>query len=152
VSARARTPAGESFTDLVLETFRLNGRLLAAGDGLARGVGLTSARWQVLGALAAGPLPVAGIARRMGLQRQSVQRVVDVLAEEGVLAFEANPTHRRAKLVRTTDEGRRRYARVSEIQKEWANRVSRGLDPAAVRAAAELMREVQARLRRDQPR
>ncbi len=136
-----------AFTDLVLETFRLNGRLLATGDRLARQVGLTSARWQVLGALEAGPLPAAGIARRMGLKRQSVQRLVDVLADEGVVAFEENPTHRRAKLVRTTDEGKRRYARLTDIQKEWANRVSRGLDPAALRIATELMKEVQLRLR-----
>ena len=36
-------------TDLILETFRLNGQLLAAGDALVSDVGLTSARWQVLG-------------------------------------------------------------------------------------------------------
>jgi DNA-binding MarR family transcriptional regulator len=114
-------------------------------------VGLTSARWQVLGALEAGPLPAAEIARRMGLKRQSVQRLVDVLAEEGIVAFEDNPLHRRAKLVRTTDEGSRRYARVTEIQREWAARVSRGLDPERLRAAAELMKDLQVRLRRDRP-
>ncbi len=146
MAARARTPSGEAFTDLVLETFRLNGRLLATGDRLARQVGLTSARWQVLGALDAGPLPVAQIARRMGLKRQSVQRLADVLANEGIVAFEENPTHRRAKLVRLTAVGRQRYARLTEIQKEWANRVSRGLDPAAFRAATERMKAVQLRL------
>jgi hypothetical protein len=44
------TSAGRTLTDLVLEVFRLNGRLLAAGDRLSKTVGLTSARWQVLGA------------------------------------------------------------------------------------------------------
>lgn len=149
MAVRARTSAGEAFTDLVLETFRFNGRLLATGDRLAREVGLTSARWQVLGALEAGPLPVAQIARRMGLKRQSVQRLVDVLSNGGIVAFEENPAHRRAKLVRRTDEGSRRYARLTDIQKEWANRVSRGLDPAAFRAATELMKVVQGRLRDD---
>jgi DNA-binding MarR family transcriptional regulator len=149
MAVRAR-PA-DAFTDLVLETFRLNGRLLAAGDRLAREVGLTSARWQVLGALEAGPLPAAEIARRMGLRRQSVQRLVDVLGAEGVVAFEDNPLHRRAKLVRTTAEGRRRYARVMDFQREWAARVSRGVDPARLQAAVELMRELQLRLRRDGP-
>jgi DNA-binding MarR family transcriptional regulator len=146
-----RGSPAEAFTDLVLETFRLNGRLLAAGDRLAREIGLTSARWQVLGALQAGPLPAAAIARRMGLRRQSVQRLVDVLAAEGVVAFEENPLHRRAKLVRPTDEGRRRYARVMDIQRQWAARMSRGVDPAKLRAAVDLMKDLQLRLRRDRP-
>ena len=67
----------DQLTDLIVETFRLNGRLLAAGDGLVADLGLTSARWQVLGAIAASPvpLPVASIARNMGLSRQGVQRL-----------------------------------------------------------------------------
>jgi len=46
-------------TNLILEIFRVNGLLLAAGDRLTRDLGLTSARWQVLGALAEGPLTAA---------------------------------------------------------------------------------------------
>jgi len=89
---------------LALEVFRLNGALIAAGDALAAPLGLTSARWQVMGAVAEarGGLPVAGIARNMGLVRQSVQRVADDLAAEGVLRFAPNPHHRRARLVLLT--------------------------------------------------
>src|SRR5205814_345438 len=59
--------AGGLVTELILEVFRLNGRLLAAGDRLVADLGLTSARWQVLGAiaLASSPMPVAWIARNM---------------------------------------------------------------------------------------
>ena len=49
-------------TDLVLEVFRLNGRLIASGDVLVAKIGLTSARWQVLGAIALQPTP-ASVAR-----------------------------------------------------------------------------------------
>jgi hypothetical protein len=38
--------AGSALTDLVLEVFRLNGRLLAAGERMTRPSGQTSARWQ----------------------------------------------------------------------------------------------------------
>jgi len=69
-----RTPSGEAFTRLILEAFRFNGCLLAAGDRLTQDLGLTSARWQVLGAIDEGPLPVAQISRNMGLSRQAVQR------------------------------------------------------------------------------
>jgi hypothetical protein len=66
---------GHVFTDLVLETFRLNGRLLAYGDRLVKPINLTSSRWQVLGSLPRNRATVSEIARYMGLQRQSVQRV-----------------------------------------------------------------------------
>src|ERR671932_2222211 len=90
---------------LALEVFRLNGALIAAGDALVAPLGLTSARWQVMGAVAEahGGLPVAGIARNMGLVRQSVQRLADELAGEGILRFAPNPHHRRAKLVQLTE-------------------------------------------------
>src|SRR6266542_6797188 len=97
----AHTPQGQALTSLILQIFTLNGRLLTAGDRLAGPVGLTSARWQVLGAiaLAASPQPVANLARNMGLTRQAVQRTVNELSAEGFVGFDANPHHQRAKLV-----------------------------------------------------
>lgn len=92
---------------LTLEAFRLSGALIALGDAVVAPLGLTSARWQVMGAIAevAGELPVASIARNMGLVRQSVQRIVDELEGEGLVRFTANPHHRRAKLVQFTERG-----------------------------------------------
>ena len=52
------------------------------------------------------PLPVAHVARNMGLSRQSVQRVVDLLAERDMVRYKANPHHQRAKLVELTAAGR----------------------------------------------
>lgn len=79
----AKYKAAHAFGELTLESFRLNGRLLATGDELARDLQMTSASWQVLGTLvlAGEPVTVAEIARRMGLARQSVQRITDRLAE-----------------------------------------------------------------------
>lgn len=124
-----QTAAGDALTELMLETFRLNGRLLAAGDRLVAPIGLTSARWQVLGAIAmAGRgAPVAHIARDMGLTRQSVQRVVDVLAAEGLVGFAANPYHRRAKLVVLTPSGRETYDAAILRHVGWSNGLADGL-------------------------
>jgi MarR family len=80
-----------------ITTFRLNGQFLALAEELARPAGLTAAWWQVLGAVLGPPLPVAGIAREMGLTRQSVQRIADILVERGVAEYRDNPAHRRAK-------------------------------------------------------
>lgn len=94
--------------ELVLAVFETNGRLVDAGTALVQPLGLTTAWWQVLGALGYSPvpLPVAHIARNMGLTRQAVQRVTDLLVERGFVCFEPNPHHRRAKLVVLTPAGR----------------------------------------------
>ena len=94
--------------ELVLAVFETNGRLVDAGNALVQPLGLTTAWWQVLGALGYSPvpLPVAHIARNMGLTRQAVQRVVDLLVGRGLVCFEPNPHHRRAKLVVLTPAGR----------------------------------------------
>ncbi len=135
-------------TELVLEIFRVNGLLLAVGDRLTGELGLTSARWQVLGALADGPLTAAQIARNMGLKRQSVQRLVDVLSEQGILIFQNNPHHRRAKLVRLTEAGRRKYEQISKIQARWVNSVSQDLDVKELNAAVGLLRDIEVQLQR----
>lgn len=138
--------AGSAFTKLIIETFRFNGELLAAGDDLCRDLGLTSARWQVMGAIDDGPLPVAHIARNMGLTRQAVQRIADELAREGFLSFTDNPHHRRAKLAGLTAKGRASLDEISRRQAEWANRVAEGLDPTSIAAAAELAATLRLRL------
>ncbi|MEG3082100.1 MarR family transcriptional regulator [Sphingomonas sp. PB2P12] len=88
--------------------FETNGYLVDTGNQLVRPVGLTTAWWQVLGALGYSPtpLPVAHIARNMGLTRQAVQRVVDLLIERGLVSQQPNPHHQRAKLIVLTDVGR----------------------------------------------
>ena len=88
-----RMPAGDAVTELVLKTFRLNGLFLQVAESIARPVGLTAAWWQVLGAVLDGPLTVAGIAREMGLARQSVQRIADLLAARGLAEYRPNQRH-----------------------------------------------------------
>jgi DNA-binding MarR family transcriptional regulator len=146
--SRGHSPAGAAFTELVLETFRLNGRLLAAGDRLTKDIGLTSARWQVLGTLknAADPIPVPQIARRMGLQRQSVQRIVDLLFDQGLVAFADNPNHRRAKLVLLTPKGRKVVDSARRLQVDWANRIAGGMSAGEIEAAIAVVRELRRRL------
>src|SRR5215471_13235712 len=106
-----RTPAGSALTDLILDLFRLNSRMLTSGDRLVAGLGLTSARWQILGAVVAAerPQPVAWLARDLGANRQNIQRIVNDLEREGLTAFEPNPHHRRAPLVVLTDKGKQAF-------------------------------------------
>jgi DNA-binding MarR family transcriptional regulator len=143
-----RTPAGEAVTDLILEVFRLNGRLLVAGDRLVSRLGLTSARWQVLGAvaLAERPEPVAWLARSMGLNRQGVQRIVNELAGAGYVALEPNPHHRRASLVVLTEQGRAAYGAADRLQTPWVNALAKGLRAEDIAAAKRVVAALRGRL------
>ena len=139
---------GRALTGLVIEVFRLNGDLLAAGDTLVHDLGLTSARWQVLGAVALSPvpLPVAHIARNMGLTRQAVQRVVDDMRADGLVRLEPNPHHRRAMLVKMTKDGEAAYGQASMRQERWADSLAAGLPSKEIEAAGTLLRTLRQRL------
>ncbi len=117
------TQEGHVFTEIVLEVFRLSGRLIAEGDKITEPYGLSSARWKILGSIARSdtPLTVSQIARVMGQTRQAVQRLVDIMQSNGLLAFLRNPEHKRAKLITLTDKGKGVYARLEEKQIPWAN-------------------------------
>jgi DNA-binding MarR family transcriptional regulator len=133
---------------MMLEVLRLHGLWLAAGDRLTQPLGLSSAHWQVLGALhlAGEPLPVAHIARQMGLTRQSVQRTVDILAADGLVAFADNPHHRRAKLVSFTTRGSRTIDEVHRLQITWAHDLAHGLSVHAFHDALQLLEAMRLRL------
>jgi DNA-binding MarR family transcriptional regulator len=98
------------------------------------GCPLTSSRWQVLGMIGDQPLPVAQIARQVGLARQNVQRLADVLENEGVVEYAPNPNHPRAKLVCLIDKGRSSMKRLSELQASWANGIASGVSVSEIQA------------------
>jgi len=124
-----RTPAGTALTDLMLDLFRAMSLLLTAGDRLVAPLGLTSARWQILGAIVSTerPQPVSWLARDLGANRQNVQRIINDLHKNGLVAFETNPHHRRAQLVVLTDKGRRAFDAAMELQAPWVNELADGL-------------------------
>jgi DNA-binding MarR family transcriptional regulator len=117
----------EVLAGMALAVFKLNGRFLDIAEGLARPVGLTAAHWQVLGAVLKAPLPVAGIARDMGITRQAVQRIADILAEKGMVEYLPNPAHRRAKLVAPTEQGRAAVQKIGPAHAAFADRMCEAL-------------------------
>jgi DNA-binding MarR family transcriptional regulator len=143
-----RTPEGDAATDIVLETFRASGLLLAAGNRLAAQEGLTAARWQVLGAvaLAGRPLTVPQIARRMGLTRQAVQASVNRLLGEALVKSSENLDHRRSPLIRLTELGNQKYAALDWRQIRWINELSAGLEISDLANAARLLHDLSDRL------
>ena len=110
------------FLDLVLSIFRLNGLLIAEGDAMTEKLGLTHARWKVIGAVALSQngLTVPGIARVLGQSRQAVQRITDVMVKDGLLEYTENPRHKRSVLVLLSQHGKNVYSTLREVQDPWA--------------------------------
>lgn len=143
-----RSPSGDAVSQLILKTFTFHGLLSAAGDELTKPWGLSSARWKVLGAikLADRPLHVAQIARNMGLTRQSVQRIVNDLAKEGLLALIDNPDHQWARLVRLTRHGEKVYGEIMEEQVRWSNELAEEISPQVLEDAVRVIETLCERL------
>jgi DNA-binding MarR family transcriptional regulator len=146
-----RTSEGAKATEVILSTFRANGLLLATGDLLAAEHGLTSARWQVLGAIALAqrPLTVPQIARRMGLTRQSVHTTINRLLADGLVELAPNADHRRSQLVRLTELGRAKWEAMDEKQAGWVNELAAGLRRSELEVTARVLGELCTRLEAD---
>jgi DNA-binding MarR family transcriptional regulator len=150
MDATEPTPAGAALSAASLNLFRATSLMLAAGDRLVAQLGLTSARWQILGAITAAqrPEPVAWLARDMGANRQNVQRIVNDLNAEGLVEFAANPHHRRAQFVVLTQKGRQAFEAAMRLATPWLNALADGLsaDDVAVfhRVLATLRRNLEA--------
>lgn len=126
-------PEQELLSGVAKTVFRLNGQFLSLAEELAQPVGLTAARWQVLGTVLNEPLPVAAIARKVGLTRQGVQRVADLLVDQGLAEYQPNPAHRRAKLLRPTDQGHAAVRRIGPAHAAFADRLADKLGDAELR-------------------
>lgn len=142
--------AGGLLTQTVLETFRLHARFLDAAGRLAAEGGLTAAWWQVLGGVLDGPRSVADVARTMGMTRQGVQRVADLLVGRGLAEYRDNPAHQRAKLLACTEEGFAAIRRISAVQRPWADRVGAAVGTEALADTLTTMRRLVAAL--EQPK
>ena len=116
-----RTPSGDAFATFAIAVLRLAGHLQTAGDALAKPAGQTSARWQVLAAADHAPMSVADAGRALGMTRQGVQRVADLLEKDGLILYVDNPAHQRAKLMTLTEDGKAALETIKARQAVWAN-------------------------------
>ncbi|MFH1625169.1 MAG: MarR family transcriptional regulator [Pseudomonadota bacterium] len=140
--AKTYTPSGKAFLRLTWATFRLNRRILAAGEALIKEIGVSAAGWQVLAAIYEKPLTVPQVARRMGLTRQSVQRTANILAKAGLVEFRNNPDHQRAKLVQLTEYGQETNKRIMDIYFDWTNEISSVIGETDLTVARQVMQHL----------
>ncbi len=143
-------PKEKLLADVMVLVFRLNGRLLEQGDRLVERLNLTSARWQVLGALAlAGrSLTAPQIASAMGITRQGAQKQLNRLMNEGLLEHRSNPSHERSPLYVLTDSGARTFAEADQLCDLWAADLGQAFPEDALHTTERVLGELLARLNR----
>lgn len=142
-------PGSVAVTQLTLAVFRLNGVLLHWGDQQVAPLGLTSARWQMLGAIALAdtPLTAPEVGEAMGVTRQGAQKQLNLLLEQRLVEAHANPAHRRSPLYVLTPQGLALYRKADAIWAEKAAELA-ALIPAAQSSTAtqtleSMLRELQ---------
>lgn len=135
-------------SDLIISIFRVNALLLERGDHLVAPLELTSARWQVLGAvaLAATPLTTPQIAEAMGITRQGAQKQLNRMLEEGLFEVQANARKLRSPMYELTDMGRAKFEQAMQLQSAWAANLAKGLSRAELEVTLQLMNTLYTRL------
>jgi DNA-binding MarR family transcriptional regulator len=128
--------AGEVLTSLIVPVIRLEAYFSRAGETIAAAGGQTLARWLVLETVARAPATVAQIARGLGYTRQSVQRVADLLEQDGLTQYALNPAHQRSQLVRIKPLGLKALSTIQRAQRVWADRVGGEIGEAELRRAS----------------
>lgn len=141
-SAASHTPAGAILTDLIIPVIRLEAHFSRAGEAIAAAAGQTLARWLTLEMVSDEPTTVAQVARKLDLTRQSVQRVADLLAQDGLTEFADNPAHQTSKLVRLTARGRNTLRTIQAAQRAWANQVGERIGEVNLRHASRVVEQL----------
>ena len=137
----SRKQPNDAWSRFAVGVLKLNGLIMQAGEEISRPVGQTSARWQILGR-AFEPQTVAKMARDMGHARQSVQRIADILAKEGFVAYVENPADQRARLVTLTPKGMEALTAIYMRQLAWSERIMTKLEPKQLEAAVEMLQDI----------
>jgi DNA-binding MarR family transcriptional regulator len=117
---------------IVADIYELAGRLREYGEAIARTIGQTQARWQVMSAASGRPHSVPQIARVLGVTRQNVQRIADLLAAEGSAEYQDNPDHRASPHLVLTRRGRATLDQLSKAASGYHARVARKLSASDI--------------------
>lgn len=143
--------AQETYTAISLAIFRANGALGEWGNLFAAPHGLTTARWQILGAVALAQTPpnVPQIAEKMGVTRQGALKQVDILVQEGLLEALPNPAHKRSPLYRLTEHGQTLLDTISTQWQQHAQQAARHFAPADLQTTLNVLNQLHEYYRAD---
>lgn len=129
----------QEVSSLVVAVYDTAAALRRLGDAEAGVAGQTQARWQVMNVASDGDWTVPQIARRLGVQRQSVQRLVDRLRDEDLIELAPNPDHATSPLVRLTERGTEVLLKINEVADRWHLSIASMADAVRLRETVEFL-------------
>lgn len=135
----------EAYRLLIADIYQLAGLSRSTSEDIAEQAGgPTMAQWHAMSVVSDAPHTVPAIAERLGLARQSVQRVVNDLVDSGQLRLRPNPAHRRSPLVELTRRGRDslRRANASTYETRLHQLTRAGLTPPELLGARTTVRKL----------
>lgn len=147
--AKKQLSEAETVAQIVKDVYRLNGLFRRWRDILADKVGQTQARWQVLSAARDGNQTVAQIGRRLGVSRQNVQRIADLLRADMLVEYVFNRNHERSPYVKLTREGEKSLATLENAGANFYAELAEGLPLDDLGIARVVLRKFTMQLERD---
>ena len=147
-----RSPAGEAFNEVLEKVLQVHGSFTRAGEALTKPTGQSLARWVVLAQCRYAAASVSEIARRLRLARQSVQRIADVLVDDGLCVYRDNPQHQRAKLLELTETGRSTLDGIDAAQRQWCDELGDAIGESTLRRTAAALGRIIEAVERTEPR
>ncbi len=140
---RGRRPSAMAIDLLVREMLFGYFRLSATGERIFAPLGQTPGKVSLMRSLMEeGPQSVAQIARARPVARQGVQRMADELAAAGLVEFVENPSHRRAKLARLTQAGKKLMGEAMAAELRWAARYTHQFSDREVEITRDVIRRL----------
>jgi DNA-binding MarR family transcriptional regulator len=121
---------------VIADVYELAGAFRRRGEEIARDVGQTQARWQVLSAASDVAKTVPQLARTLGVSRQNVQRIANALVRDRLARFVDNPDHRSSPHIVLSDKGRGTLASLTRAARSRHGALAarlKGIDLAALR-------------------
>jgi DNA-binding MarR family transcriptional regulator len=137
--AETRGGRGAALTALIIPIIKLKMHFSRAGEAIAATGSQTLARWLALEMVANAPATVAQVARGLDLTRQSVQRIADLLEQDGLTEYVDNPVHQRSRLVRITAHGRQVLRTIQGAQRAWADGIAAEIGESNLRHAGSVI-------------
>jgi DNA-binding MarR family transcriptional regulator len=119
---------------IVTDVYELAGRFRDRGETIARRVGQTQARWQVMSVASGVPRTVPQVARRLGVSRQNVQRIADDLVRENWASFERNPDHSGSPFLVLRNRGLAALAEITRAAEAYHAEIAGKFSPGELKS------------------
>jgi len=130
----------EDLTALIREIRTAFNKLKSVSEALHADLEITPSMRAVLQALVVkAPQTVPEIAKDRGVSRQHVQKIMNVLLEDGLVRAEDNPKHKRSDVYRPTPLGERMFAEMQARETAPMATLADALPDREVAAATRLL-------------